>query len=502
LDLEFNSIHNQREAAENYIRSQKHLGWQLVTTHYDDGGYSGGTIERPALKKLKEDIALGKIDIVVVYKVDRLSRSLRDFVNLSNFFEQYNVSFVSITQQIDTSNSMGKLTLNMLLSFAQFEREITSERLKDRIKAARKKGFWTGGNPPMGYSCKNKKLVRNKGAEIIQTIFKKVAEGMPVQELVSYLSVNNILTNTGARFIKNYIYRTLHNQLYIGKISHLEKIYNGKHKAIISKELWSQAHQKLKLQTISANKTISKYPALLKGLMFCKYCNCAMTPNYTKKKKLVFRYYTCMNILRYGSKSCHLKRINAIEPEVIAEKEILKILSNPQIAVNFLSKEKVERNKIESIWKKLPIDQKQIITKEIVKNIVIDHFCLQITFNDQETKNFEREFTKIIRTDDETILKQQQENLNKVVRELMLKAINLKQKLDNGLSVRNIAALEGVSKSQIYRLIRMNYLIPEIQEKILSSTFPYKLKLQDFQEKFPIDQKQQLKWFCDLVKLS
>ncbi len=207
-------------------------------------------------------------------------------------------------------------------------------------------------------------MVKNQDAEIIQTIFKKVAEGITLQELVSYLNVNNILTSTGARFYKNYIYRTLHNQLYIGKISHLEKIYNGKHKAIISKELWSQAHEKLKSQTISTNTTISKYPALLKGLVFCKYCNCAMTPNYSKKKKSVFRYYTCMNIQRYGSKSCHLKRINAIELEVIAEKEILRILSNPQIAVNFLSKEKVERNKIESIWKKLPIDQKQIVAKE------------------------------------------------------------------------------------------------------------------------------------------
>lgn len=170
--MEFNSIHNQREAAENYIKSQKHSGWQLVTTNYDDGGYSGGNLDRPALKQLKEDIALGKIDVVVVYKVDRLSRSLRDFVNLSTFFEKYSVSFVSIAQQIDTSNSMGKLTLNMLLSFAQFEREITSERLKDKIKAAKKKGMWTGGVPPIGYSCKNKKLVKNKDAKIIQNIFR------------------------------------------------------------------------------------------------------------------------------------------------------------------------------------------------------------------------------------------------------------------------------------------------------------------------------------------
>jgi len=313
--LEFNSIQNQREAAENYIKSQKHLGWQLIPTNYDDGGYSGGNLDRPALKQLKEDIEFGKVDVVVVYKVDRLSRSLRDFVNLFTFFEKYQVSFISITQQIDTSSSMGKLTLNMLLSFAQFEREITSERLKDKIRAAKKKGMWTGGFIPMGYNSKDKKLIRNKDAKIIKEIFEKIASGLAIQEVFVYLNNNNIPTNTGDKFCKNKIYQILNNRIYIGEISHDGKSYQGKHKAIISKALWDAAHQQLKSKNSLANsKRTAKYPALLKGVVFCKYCNCAMIPSHTKKKKAIFRYYICMNIVRYGSNACHLKREFGISP--------------------------------------------------------------------------------------------------------------------------------------------------------------------------------------------
>ncbi len=501
--MEFNSIHNQREAAENYIKSQKHLGWQLIHTNYDDGGYSGGNLDRPALSQLKEDIALGKIDVVVVYKVDRLSRSLRDFVNLSTFFEKYSVSFVSITQQIDTSNSMGKLTLNMLLSFAQFEREITSERLKDKIKAAKKKGMWTGGFPPIGYSCKNKKLVRNKDAEIIQNIFRDFESGKLVREILDDLKKLSLQTKSKTAFTRNQIYRILSNPLYIGKITHLDKIYKGRHKAIISRQTWEGVQIKLKQQTSNPGKNKnSKYPALLKGLVFCKYCNCAMTPNHTKNKKKIFRYYTCMNIIRYGSKACHLKRINAEELENLITPEIIKILSNPQIAINFLNTKKVDRNSIDLIWQKLSIPQKQIIATELINKIIIDHFEINFhsareLISNPEPKTFIRYHSEIIRSDDESVEKLHQEKLNKPIREKMQKAIQLKEKYKN-LSLDNIAKLEKKSKNQIARIFRMNNLVQEIQEKILSPTFPHQLKLKDF-EKFPKEEAKQLEWFNDLV---
>jgi len=502
--LEFNSIHNQREAAENYIKSQKHLGWQLIPTNYNDGGYSGGNLERPALQKLKEDIAFGKIDVVVVYKVDRLSRSLRDFVNLFTFFEKYQVSFISITQQIDTSSSMGKLTLNMLLSFAQFKREITSERLKDKIRAAKKKGIWMGGVPPIGYSSKNKKLVRNKDAEIIQNIFADFSNGKKVQEILENLKQTPLQIKIKNAVTKNQIYRILNNPLYVGKITHLDKIYKAKHRAIISKELWEKVQTKLKAQiTNSGNGRNSKYPALLKGLVFCKYCNCAMTPNYTKKQSKIFRYYICMNIIRYGSKACHLKRINAEELENFVEPEIIKILHNPKIAIHFLNTERVAKNNITSIWQKLPIEQKQVITKEIVSKVTIDHFEIYLhpereLIGDAESKIFIRQHTNIIKNDDDSVVKLQKEKLNKPIKEMIKKAIGLKKKYRN-LSFNNIAKLENKSKSQIARVFKMNYLMPEIQNQILSLSFSHRLKIKDF-EIFPKDKNKQLEWFESLIK--
>jgi site-specific DNA recombinase len=346
----------------------------LVITNYNDSGYSGENLERPALQKLKEDIEFDKVDVVVVYKVDRLSRSLKDFVNLFTFFEKYQLSFTSITQKIDTSSSMGKLTLNMLLSFAQFEREITSERLKDKIKAAKKKGMWTGGFFPMGYSGKDKKLIRNKDAKIIEEIFEKIANGLTVQEVISYFSDNNILTNTKVKFCKKKIYQILNNRIYLGEISH-----EGKHESIISKSLWEVDHQQLKSRNSSSNiKRTAKYPALLKGLVFCKYCSCAMTPHYTKKKKVIFRYYICMNTVRYGSNACYLKRINAIELEDIIEKEILRTLRDPRISVNFLNKEKV--GELRSYGKICHMIRSKLSPKILFKKLSLTIFHLKLHF--------------------------------------------------------------------------------------------------------------------------
>ncbi len=500
MDLEFNSLHNQREAAENYVKSQKHLGWKLVNANYDDGGYSGGNINRPALKKLKEDIISGKIDIVIVYKIDRLSRSLQDFVNLSTFFNEHGVSFISVTQQIDTESSMGKLMLNILLSFAQFEREMTSDRIKDKIAAAKKKGLWTGGILPIGYSSKDKKLIKNKDAKIIQEIFEKIADGFSTQDLVLHLNKYNILTNKGVKFYNNRIYGILNNQIYLGKVSHQGKYYEGKHKGFISKELWDKAHNQIKSRPTDKRR-VAKYPGLLKGLVFCRYCNCAMTPNYAKKKNnAVFRYYTCMSIIRYGSKSCHLKRVNSNELENIIEKEILKYLKNPEISINFLNKKKVEINKIEELWQKLPFDQKQIIAKEVIKNIFIDHFYFKLTFQDQTIFNYERIAKKIILSNDATVSKQKQLKLNQKIRALMQEAIRLNDYQEKGLSIKKIAILKKISKSQTARILSMNNLHPEIQEKILSPYFPYKLKVSDFHKGFPKSKNEQLKWFKNLLK--
>src|SRR5574344_499644 len=221
LEQDFNSLDAQREACEAYIKSQQHEGWVLVEKDYNDGGYSGGTLERPAIKALFKDIEAGEIDIIVVYKVDRLTRSLMDFAKIVELFDKNNASFVSVTQSFNTTTSMGRLTLNMLLSFAQFEREVTGERIRDKIAASKKKGMWMGGCPPLGYKKENKKLVvEEKEAQKVKLIFDKYLDLQSVPKLMEYLKTENIKTRSDKEFFKGELYHMLSNKVYIGKIVH------------------------------------------------------------------------------------------------------------------------------------------------------------------------------------------------------------------------------------------------------------------------------------------
>ena len=253
LEQEFNSLDAQREAAENYIASQKMNDWRLLPDRYDDGGYSGGTMQRPALKHLLNDVKEGLIDIIVVYKMDRLSRSLLDFMNMAEFFEQHNVSFVSVTQDINTSTSSGRMMLNILMTFSQFEREIITERIKDKIAGAKKRGKYCGGPPPLGYDPdENKKLIVNtKEAAVIEFIFRRYSELGSAKKVAAELNQQGLHTKSwtskkgikrpGREFNTSHIYRILGNYTYVGKVLHKDKVYQGEHKAIISEQLWGKS---------------------------------------------------------------------------------------------------------------------------------------------------------------------------------------------------------------------------------------------------------------------
>ncbi|HKS63936.1 MAG TPA: recombinase family protein, partial [Xanthobacteraceae bacterium] len=241
LDQNFNSLHAQREACESYIASQKGEGWVLVPDRYDDGGVSGGTLERPGLKRLLADIEADAVNVVVVYKIDRLSRSLMDFAKLADLFERKGVHFVSVTQQFSTSTSMGKLTLNMLLSFAQFEREVAGERIRDKIAASRKKGMWMGGFVPLGYDAKDRKLVVNKAeAKIVRTIFERFVKTGSVTVLVRQLREEGVRKKLGKLIDKSYVYQLFGNRVYVGEAVHKGTSYPGEHEAIVSKALWDK----------------------------------------------------------------------------------------------------------------------------------------------------------------------------------------------------------------------------------------------------------------------
>ena len=284
LEMEFNSLDAQREACEAYITSQRGEGWVQVDDRYDDGGVSGGTLDRPALKRLVADVEAGRIDIVVVYKIDRLSRSMLDFLNLVESFEHHGVTFVSVTQSFNTQSAMGRMTLNMLVTFAQFEREVIGERIRDKVAASRKKGMWMGGWAPLGYEVRDRKLIIHEAdAERVRSIFKRFVQLKSATLLARELVVAGAKNRYGHLLDKGVLYRLLNNRVYIGDAVHKGIAYPGEHEAIIDCKLWDQAHAILKESPRKrAASARAQTPALLKGLLFGPD-GAAMSPTHTRK---------------------------------------------------------------------------------------------------------------------------------------------------------------------------------------------------------------------------
>lgn len=344
LDMEFNSLDAQREACLAYIASQKSEGWVPVLDEYDDGGFSGGNMDRPALTRLMEDIKAGKVQTVVVYKIDRLTRSLMDFAKLVEVFDAHGVTFVSITQSFNTTTSMGRLTLNVLLSFAQFEREVAGERIRDKIAASKRKGMWMGGTVPLGYDVINRSLVINQEeAEKVRLIFQRYLELKSTNELYKYLKSQNIKSKVrilpsgerapGINFNRTSLHYLLTNQTYIGKTKHKEMVHNGNHEPIISMDLWDQVQALLISQAPSARgqkKIKEKNP--LRGLLFNTE-GFQYFPTYTNKPGRQYRYYQ----VRYTDEVAErtkdaLYRVPAHEIETRVEKAIRAELSDLKTA--------------------------------------------------------------------------------------------------------------------------------------------------------------------------
>ena len=331
LEMEFNSLDAQREGCEAYVTSQKAEGWVLVPTHYDDGGFSGGNLERPGLKRLLGDIEAGLVDVVVVYKIDRLSRSLMDFSKLVAVFEDNSVTFVSITQSFNTTTSMGRLTLNILLSFAQFEREVIGERVRDKVAASRRKGIWMGGPVPFGYRCADRRLlVVEDEAATVRMIFERFLRLGSATMLVRELADEGI-TRRGKKLDKGGLYKMLANRVYIGKAVHKGVAYDGEHEAIIDQALWDKVHTIMAVSPRTrANRTRVQTPALLKGLVFAPGGR-AMTPSHTRKKGRLYRYYVTMNVIKEGPDTCPVGRIPAAQVENAVIDQLRSLLRTPEV---------------------------------------------------------------------------------------------------------------------------------------------------------------------------
>jgi site-specific DNA recombinase len=332
LEQEFNSLHAQREACEAYIASQRSEGWVLVRDQYDDGGVSGGTLERPGLKRLMADIDDGLVDVVVVYKIDRLSRSLADFAKLVEVFDRNGVTFVSVTQSFNTTTSMGRLTLNILLSFAQFEREVTAERIRDKVAASRKKGMWMGGVPPYGYRVENRKLViDDERAGRARWIFARFLETGSCTVLAREILERGWLTPAGRAMDKKYLYRLLSNRALIGEAVHKGDSYPGEHEAIIERDVWDKAHAILAVSPRKrAARTRAETPALLKGLLYGPD-GAAFSPTHTRKRGRLYRYYVSQSVLKHGAGSCPVGRVPAGEIEAAVIDQLRAILRQPEI---------------------------------------------------------------------------------------------------------------------------------------------------------------------------
>jgi len=393
LEQEFNSLDAQREACEAYIASQRSEGWVLVRDQYDDGGISGGTLDRPALKQLLDDIEDGLVDVVVVYKIDRLSRSLMDFSKLVEVFDRNGVTFVSVTQSFNTTSSMGRLTLNILLSFAQFEREVTAERIRDKFAASRKKGMWMGGIVPLGYRVESRKLViEETEVATVRMIFERFVSIGSATVLAKALAAENVRTRRGKLVDKGVLYKLLNNRVYIGEAVHKGESYPGEHKPIIDRALWNKVHAILQTSPRKrASNTRAQTPAVLKGLIFGPD-GAAFSPTHTKKGDKLYRYYVSQSVLKRGADACPIARVPAAEVESAVIDQLRGMLRAPEIIIGTWRTARAEiadlpeaevrqaLERLDPIWEELfPAEQARIVQLLVERvDLAVDGLAIRL----------------------------------------------------------------------------------------------------------------------------
>jgi DNA invertase Pin-like site-specific DNA recombinase len=408
LEQEFNSLHAQREAGLAYIASQRSEGWIALPDHYDDGGISGGTLERPALQRLLRDIESGMVDVVVVYKIDRLSRSLTDFAKLVEVFERHNVTFVSVTQQFNTTTSMGRLTLNILLSFAQFEREVIGERIRDKFAASRRKGMWMGGWPPLGYEVQNRRLVIIEGeAALVRRMFDRFAKTGSALVVARELNAAGEVTkrrpnNHGARggkpWTKGAVYKVLANRVYLGEAVHKGVAYPGEHAAIIDQRAWDKAHAVMAEPPHRRGAAArAQIPALLKGLIFGPNGR-PMSPSHTRRRGRIYRYYVAREAIADGYGSCALTSVPAADVEGAVLDHVQKLLAAPELVARTWASAKREDEITErevtilladfaTVWSELfPAEQARIV-QLLVERVDVQENALEVRIRAEGLKS-------------------------------------------------------------------------------------------------------------------
>ena len=491
LDQEFNSLDAQRDACEAYIKSQSSLGWRALPQHYDDPAFSGGNLERPALKRLLADIETGKVDVIVVYKIDRLTRSLADFAKLVEAFDAKSISFVAVTQQFNTTTSMGRLTLNVLLSFAQFERELSSERVRDKIAASRRKGKWTGGSVPLGYDARDKKLVVNKiEAETVRTIFNRYLDLKSFSKLVTDLDRRGIATkrretkvakyNGGIPFTYGPLAYFLKNRIYLGETGHAGQWFKGEHQAIIGRTTFDRVQQLLKDSSNGRKVKRSDSGALLMGKLHDDRGN-RMSPSFSTKNGVRYRFYVSSALLR-GRKDAagSITRVAAQLIEAIVEASI--------------------RERINGLGKSAPTESVfERVDRVTLKPNAIEIAAVKVgdetnpLFQTFELPFEAKDSSSAFRIEPAHCGRPDQKLLQSIAR-----AHAWLNQLSDGThpSIESLAAAAKLHPKVIRQALRLAFLAPEITEAILVGSQPPDLSLPAIPFALPLrwaDQQQTLR---------
>ena len=354
LDQTFNSLHAQRESCLNYVLSQAHEGWIALEDQYDDPGFSGGLWQRPALQRLLRDVEAGNIDAVICYRIDRLTRCLTDFARLVDIFERNKISLVSITEHFNTATSIGRLNLHLILSFAQYERELTGERIRDKFLASRRRGMWMGGWVPTGYRLKERKLVvEPEEATLVKHIFERFLQVGSATKLVQELNAAGHRTKRGKPFDKGILYKLLKNRSYVGEVEHKGTAYPGEHDAIIDRDTWDKVRAILAENGHRrASRTRAATPALLKGLIFGPDGK-AMAPSHTRRGGRLYRFYRTATSLKLAHGGCPIRAVPASEVEAVVINQIRALLRAPEVVVR--------------VWRAAQRDGEAIDQREVVE---------------------------------------------------------------------------------------------------------------------------------------
>ena len=517
LEQEFNSLQAQREACEAFIASQRHEGWVCVRADYDDGGFSGATMDRPALRRLLADVAAGRVDTVVVYKIDRLTRSLADFAKIVEILDARGASFVSVTQQFNTTTSMGRLTLNILLSFAQFEREVIGERIRDKIAASKRKGMWMGGIPPLGYRAQDGKLVAIESeAEIVRIIFRRYAALGSVRLLKDELEARGIKSKSwtsasghligGKPFSRGALYLMLQNRLHRGEIVHRGRYYPGEHTPIIDKPLWDAVQAQLATNTAERNSgSRTPQPSLLAGILFDGDGN-RMTPTRATKKGTRYRYYVSRPLITADkTDGSAALRIPAGEIEQAVTNRMQQWLVDPgrvyqaiRLADPSAQRRLIARAaEIGKSWSELLATRQRAFLTTLIERIDVGSDRIDIHFRPTrlqmlldiaapplssatdeiqilsvpiELRRSGQEIKMLIEGTDPFATAKPDTRLIKLL--IRARRFNTSLARSDGVPFSELAKQEGVSPSYFTRLLRLSYLAPDITQAILDGCQP------------------------------